>query len=235
MNLWRRLKTLCTPSPPPPPLKGIKFDKASSALKCKIVFLGDSQTGKSHLIWACTKKYPWLGPYDVPVYEALHVNVNTAHGPTEIMAYDMFECPEYPPLRYLVYGGTGILAFVFSIDDHESLKNMEGQWKEEVEWFCPGIPRIVIGCKADLRAKQSQAEGALVETQEGIELARRLGAWRYIECSAQKYANIEELSACLANIAWEIYEQHRANPSAPLDHGFETVLMSSDKGLPAVL
>lgn len=61
-------------------------------------------------------------------------------------------------------------------------------------------------------------------------MARRLGAWRYVECTAQKYVNIDELSASLANVAWEVYKQHKAKHSAPLDLEFETTLMPENMG-----
>lgn len=57
------------------------------------------------------------------------------------------------------------MAFVFSIDNPESFRNIENKWKEEVCKSRPDVPVILIACKADLRDKQHPIEGALVETQ----------------------------------------------------------------------
>ncbi|KAF8599066.1 P-loop containing nucleoside triphosphate hydrolase protein [Ceratobasidium sp. AG-I] len=233
MNLWRRFNPFKSSTSHPP--TGIKFDRASRTLECQVAFLGNPQTGRTHLIWACSRKHPWVEYHEVPARETRSVDVNVVYGSTELVAWDLAVHESFSLIRLLIYRETGILAFVFSIDDPESLQNIENKWREEVDHFCPGIPWIVIGCKADLRDKSNNAESVLAETQAGIELAKRLGARQYVECSAQKYINIEELSTCLANIAWVVYKQHKANPSALLDHEFETVLMPGDKDSPVVL
>ncbi|KAG8723763.1 GTP-binding protein Rho1 [Ceratobasidium sp. 395] len=107
------------------------------------------------------------------------------------------------------------MALVFSVDNPDSLEGLEEKWRAEVEHFCPGILKVVIGCKNDLRAKDS----VCVDTQAGIELAKRLGARHYIECSAQKYVGIEELLERVGSMAWEIYERSQTKQPAPA--GFE--------------
>lgn len=61
----------------------------------------------------------------------------------------------------------------------------------QVRHFCPNIPIILVGIKKDLRndlltiqdlARNSQEP---VSTDQGNEVAERIGAFAYLECSAK--------------------------------------------------
>lgn len=56
--------------------------------------------------------------------------------------------------------------------------------------YCPGVPIILVACKSDLRDANNVM---LVSKEEGQEMADRIGAWRYVECSAKTRQNIHEV------------------------------------------
>lgn len=73
------------------------------------------------------------------------------------------------------------------------------QWISEVLHFCSNLPIILVGCKKDLRndprtieelRKTSQRP---VSTQEGQAVAQKIGARRYIECSARTGEGVRDV------------------------------------------
>ncbi|KAG9085103.1 GTP-binding protein Rho1, partial [Ceratobasidium sp. 370] len=149
--------------------------------------------------------------------------INTPHGAACMALWDTSAHEDYDRLRPLSYPDTGIVAFVCGIDSPDSLTNIEQKWDVEVGHFCPGTPKVVIGCKSDLRTGNDPRS-------LGINLATRLGARHYVEFSAQQYVGIEKLLECIGSMAWEIYEHTKANGAAPT--GFELSVTLPEKDAP---
>jgi GTPase SAR1 family protein len=65
------------------------------------------------------------------------------------------------------------------------------QWAPEIEYFCPGAPFVLVGCKLDLRGDKDHAAylaatgQKLVPRAEGEACAAKIGAYGYAECSAK--------------------------------------------------
>ncbi|KAG8725498.1 GTP-binding protein Rho1 [Ceratobasidium sp. 428] len=225
MDLLRSIRNLATRSKANK-LSGIKFSKDDNALQVKMVVVGDSESGKTNLIWSLYRKTPWIGIGTPSLkYESNEAEVKTPHGDAYIALWDTAAHEDYDRLRPLIYPETGIVAFVFGIDDPDSLTNLEEKWKLEVDHFCPGVPKVVIGCKSDLRV----GDGAKVNTQAGIELATRLGARHYIECSAQKYVGIEEVLGCVGSLAWELYQNKKEKRPPPTSFELSVTLPSEHR------
>ncbi|KAG9080438.1 hypothetical protein FRC06_006586 [Ceratobasidium sp. 370] len=226
MNILRSIRQLFI-RPRETKLSGINFNKEDNSIQVKVTFVGVGMAGKSSLVWACNHRAPWTeaGP---PPYldEGKGTYVNTTHGLACISNCDAYESSDYDRLRVLNYMNTGIVAFVFRIDDPDSLENIEDRWKPEMDHFCPGVPNIVIGCKSDLRTNNRPR--SLVDTQSGIDLATRLRARHYIECSAQQYVNIEKLLECIGIMAWEMYEHTKTKRSVPTHFKLTVTLPEKD-------
>ncbi len=68
--------------------------------------------------------------------------------------------------------------------------NVNEKWVPEIKHHCPGVPFLLVGTQADLREdpgrlEQLSSENAAPTTVErGQQLARELGAVKYVECSA---------------------------------------------------
>ncbi|KAG9078180.1 hypothetical protein FS749_009848 [Ceratobasidium sp. UAMH 11750] len=229
MNILRSIRELVT-RPRETKLPGIKFNKEENSLEVKVVFIGDYMTGKSNLVWACNRRAPWTDPESPPpnLINDEGTHVHTPHGLARISNCDARNNMDDDRLRFLNYNNAGIIAFVFSIDIPGSLESIEERWKAEMDRFCPDIPKVIAGCKSDLRANSDPR--LLVDTQSGIDLATRLGARHYVECSAQQYVGIEKLLECIGSMAWEIYEPAKANRSALTS--FELSVALPEKDLP---
>jgi len=65
--------------------------------------------------------------------------------------------------------------------------------------FCPDVPYILVGTKLDLRddpatLEKLRASGqSVVTTQKGEELAKKIKAVKYLECSAKTEANLKNV------------------------------------------
>lgn len=114
---------------------------------------------------------------------------------------------EYEKLRYLSYLGTDVFLLCFSIAYPISYMNIKCkvilsikiinlfhcislQWVRELKHMCSKIPFILLGLKKDLRTNEKtilklKDNGQKpITREEGIELAREIQAFDYIECSA---------------------------------------------------
>ncbi|KAG9095614.1 hypothetical protein FS749_010109 [Ceratobasidium sp. UAMH 11750] len=226
MDILRAIRNLGTRSRATK-LSGIRFNKNEDLIQVKVVFVGDDGAGKSNLIYTCNRRKPWLlGETPPNKYEWSETEINTPHGLASIVLWDTCALEEYDRLRPLSYPGTGIISFVFGLDSPDSLANVEQKWKVEVDHFCRDVPKVVIGCKSDLRT--SNSPHSLVDTQSGIDLATRLGARHYIECSAQQYVGIEKVLESIGSMAWEIYEHTKVNRSVPNSFELSIILPEND-------
>lgn len=88
------------------------------------------------------------------------------------------------------------------MNNENSLSNLEHKWYPEVRKACPNTPFIVVGTKSDFRLdhdesdksdKQDHSEITLVDKAKGEEIAKKIGAKKYIETSAKKMKNVRKV------------------------------------------
>merc|ERR550532_657925 len=94
-------------------------------------------------------------------------------------------------LRPLSYPDTHVILLCFSIDSPDSLENIPDRWTPELKHFCPKVPIVLVGNKLDLRNNPDTLESLAklkqqpVPVSAGQEMATRIGAFAYLECSAR--------------------------------------------------
>jgi Ras-related C3 botulinum toxin substrate 1 len=80
-----------------------------------------------------------------------------------------------------------------------SFKNISHKWAPEVKFFCPDTPTLLVGTKSDLRddpqvlARLKEKGMSPILSQQGHELAKNIGAMRYMEVSALTQRGLKEL------------------------------------------
>lgn len=109
----------------------------------------------------------------------------------------------------------------FSVDSKDSLENVESKWVGEIADNCPGTKLVLVALKCDLReqAGEDEEEGdaanaeaaeaprekkPTISYEQGLEVARRIGALRYLECSAMRNRGVNEAFTEAARVALSV-------------------------------
>ncbi|XP_071951615.1 ras-related C3 botulinum toxin substrate 1-like isoform X2 [Antedon mediterranea] len=97
---------------------------------------------------------------------------------------------DYDRLRPLSYPQTDIFLVCFSVVGQSSYANVQTKWHPELAHHAPGVPYVLVGTKVDLREDKEvinelNSKGKKVYRKEdGERLASKIGAVKYMECSA---------------------------------------------------
>lgn len=111
--------------------------------------------------------------------------------PINLGLWDTAGQEDYDRLRPLSYPQTDVFLLCFAVPSSSSFENIKNKWYPEIKHHAPGVPFILVGTKTDLRrdpdtVRNLQAKRQnLISTEEGQGLAKELGAYAYLECSAR--------------------------------------------------
>uniref|UniRef100_A0A4X2JSJ8 Ras homolog family member C n=1 Tax=Vombatus ursinus TaxID=29139 RepID=A0A4X2JSJ8_VOMUR len=162
------------------------------------VIVGDGACGKTCLLLAFSKdQFP--ENYVPTVFENYVADIEVDGKQVELALWDTASQEDYDRLTPLSYPDTDVILMCFSIDCPDSLENLRGKWTPEVKHFCPKVPIIVVGNKKDLRHNEAtklelaKMKQESVKTEEGKELACRIGAFGYTECSAKTKEGVRDV------------------------------------------
>jgi len=84
---------------------------------------------------------------------------------------------------------------------------------QEIAEHCAGVKIVLVALKCDLREEEhekdddNEAGGRgrhIVSYQEGLEVARKIGALRYLECSAMRNRGVNEAFTEAARVALQV-------------------------------
>ena len=99
----------------------------------------------------------------------------------------------------------------YSVDSKDSLENVESKWVGEIAEHCPNTKLVLVALKCDLREsdeEEQNADGAaqgekkpMINYDQGLEVARRINALRYLECSAMRNRGVNEAFTEAARVA----------------------------------
>eukprot|EP00727_Mastigamoeba_balamuthi_P012347 m51a1_g7735 putative ras-related c3 botulinum toxin substrate 1 (246) ;mRNA; f:174891-175817 len=153
----------------------------------KVVAVGDGGVGKTALVVAFTAHH------FVDDYSPTISNNFTAKMRYDRKAYNIAVCDtagheEYESLRATSYEQADVFLLCFSIAYSPSLRSCVTHWRPEVARRCPAAPLVLVGCKSDRRDLSMPARAFAylpVTTPQALEVAARIGASDYVECSAQ--------------------------------------------------
>ncbi|KAG7477521.1 hypothetical protein MATL_G00070620 [Megalops atlanticus] len=169
-----------------------------AAIRKKLVIVGDGACGKTCLLIVFSKdQFPEV--YVPTVFENYVADIEVDGKQVELALWDTAGQEDYDRLRPLSYPDTDVILMCFSIDSPDSLENIPEKWTPEVKHFCPNVPIILVGNKKDLRndehtrrelAKMKQEP---VKPEEGRDMANRINAFGYLECSAKTKDGVREV------------------------------------------
>lgn len=139
----------------------------------------------------------------------------------ELSLWDTAGQEEFDRLRSLSYDDTHAIMLCFSVDSKDSLENVESKWVGEIAENCQGVKLVLVALKCDLREQSTDEDGETAETEgaaadatkekkdminynQGLEVARRIGALRYLECSAMRNRGVNEAFTEAARVALSV-------------------------------
>ena len=97
------------------------------------------------------------------------------------------------------YPNTDVFLMCFSVVNPASFANVVDKWAPEIERYFPGVSKILVGTKLDLRDSEAEIERlkvkeeAPITQQQGESMRKRLGAVAYMECSAITQVGLKDI------------------------------------------
>ncbi|KAI9840253.1 MAG: Rho GTPase [Thelocarpon superellum] len=183
----------------------------------KLVLLGDGACGKTSLLNVFTRGY-FPTVYEPTVFENYVHDIFVDNVHIELSLWDTAGQEEFDRLRSLSYDDTHAIMLCFSVDSKDSLENIESKWVGEIAENCAGVKLVLVALKCDLREKHSddddelqhgangsrREEKDMIDYQQGLEVARRIQALRYLECSAMRNRGVNEAFTEAARVALSV-------------------------------
>ncbi|KAG8727425.1 GTP-binding protein Rho1, partial [Ceratobasidium sp. 414] len=133
------------------------------------------------------------------VFENYVADVEVDDHRVELALWDTSGLEDFDRLRPLSYPDLHIILICFSIGYPDSLDSVQEKWIGEVMHFCPGLPIILVGCMKDQRRNPRTIEELRktdqrpVTPEQGMEVAQKIGARYYLECSAWTGEGVREV------------------------------------------
>ncbi len=106
---------------------------------------------------------------------------------------------DYDRLRPLSYPGTDVFIICFSLVNPSSFENVRSKWIPEIQNHCPNVPFLLAGTKLDMRddpttiANLKARNQAPITYQQGLQMSREVGAYKYLECSAMTQRGLKNV------------------------------------------
>jgi len=157
------------------------------SIKCVVV--GDGAVGKTCLLISyTTNAFP--GEYIPTVFDNYSANVMVDGKMINLGLWDTAGQEDYDRLRPLSYPQTDVFLVCFSLVSPPSFENVRTKWHPEISHHAPNIPMVLVGTKLDLREdpdtiqKLRERRMTAIAYQQASQMAKDIGAVRYLECSA---------------------------------------------------
>ena len=177
-----------------------------SAIRKKLVIVGDSDCGKTCLLSSFARnKFP--EEYVPRVFESYLTSIKVDGKTVELGFWDTVGQEEYDRLRPLSYLYTDVILMCFSVDNLDSFENIPEKWIPELRPYCPNVPIILVGNKKDLRnddntkRELAKMKREPVTGEEGSVMCEKINGYVYLECSAKTMEGVRDVFEMAARAA----------------------------------
>ncbi|KAJ3287224.1 hypothetical protein HDU76_007855, partial [Blyttiomyces sp. JEL0837] len=114
---------------------------------------------------------------------------------------------EYLRLLPLALEDADIILICFDVTMRDSYDNVVETWLFEISKICSSTPFILVGLKTDLRSDPwtiqliAKSQEKMITYEDGMQLANRIGAEAYMECSAKNNDNVDHVFETAVRVA----------------------------------
>lgn len=142
--------------------------------------------------------HAFLDEYTPTVFDNFSVIEEVDDKLVNIILWDTAGQEDYKQLRTTTYNNTDIFLVCFSVVHPSSFDNVKW-WLQELQQYCPNTPYLLCGTKSDLREDETtvnnlKANGEVPITKKrGKEIAKKIKAKGYIECSARDVESVTQV------------------------------------------
>ncbi|KAK8793946.1 Rho family GTPase [Blastocystis sp. subtype 4] len=181
----------------------------SKPIKCVIV--GDGAVGKTCiLISYCKDKFP--EDYVPTVFDNYQMDLEIKGEIQKFELWDTAGQEDYEQLRPLSYFETDIFLICYSTVDRSSFNNVY-KWYDELKSYWKDksrpLPVMLVGNKTDLITnptvlrRLAEKKEKVVTMKESQEVAKEIGAFATVQCSAKTQENLKKVFDMAVNYVLE--------------------------------
>jgi len=168
----------------------------ANATRIKLVVVGDSAVGKTCLLISyATDKFP--DTYVPTVFENYTAQMDLEGETILLHLWDTAGQEDYDRLRPLSYPGADVVLICFCLVSESTFEAVPEKWAPEVQAYVPEVPIVLVGTKVDLRNEKKADPHAEdfqpITTQRGEELAKEIGAVKFVEVSARTREGLDKV------------------------------------------
>ena len=171
----------------------------TAPISIKCVVIGDGAVGKTCLLTTfTTNTFPT--EYYPTVFDNYTVETTVDEKVVMLWLWDTAGQEDYDRIRPISYQGANVFLACFSVNNRQSFSNLKTKWIPEIRHVNPKAAILIVGCKSDKRdAANDVPKGILdnnsifVSVKEAEKLVEEMDAIMYVECSALRKLNIEEV------------------------------------------
>ncbi|XP_054707164.1 ras-related C3 botulinum toxin substrate 1-like [Uloborus diversus] len=175
----------------------------------KLTVVGDKGVGKTSLLKTYSHGIFPNGEYVSTVFPYLSDEdyvyskpINYSGAPVLLAMWDrVYNQKEDDLIRSLQYDQTDIFLLCFNVTDKPSFMNAAALWRAEIQKHCPKTPFILLGLKKDARCGRSHHKQEIITRSMGKDMAEKIGAVAYMECSAKRKDGVKEVFAVAVQTA----------------------------------
>lgn len=140
--------------------------------------------------------------YVPTVYEKYTRKVKHEGQNITLRLWDTAVQEDFEMFRPMLYRKASAFVVIYSVDRPDSLTNVYEKWVPEVRQYCPDVPIVLVANKTDLRynspltgqlSENLENDEMRVSTSKGCEVAKKIKAAAFKECSALSGHSVNEV------------------------------------------
>ncbi|KAN0009088.1 hypothetical protein ACTFIU_008980 [Dictyostelium citrinum] len=161
----------------------------------KVCVVGEGGIGKTSMLLSYTTN-SISNEYQPTVFDNYSTLLMHNKKPYNLSLWDSAGQEEFSKLRRLSYPQTDVFLLCFSVINPSSFSNILDSWVDELNEHCPNTPIVLVGTQMDLKSNSvildrlCERKQLPISTQQGIELAKKINAFDFVECSALTQRNL---------------------------------------------